>query len=99
LATSRKPEVILGEIEQTRAELAEAIDAITDRINPRRAASRGAQAVRSQVSSVRDRIGDELPSKLPTSSSLPEGSARPLVVAVAATAAVLLALVAIRRRR
>ncbi|MBV9098680.1 MAG: DUF3618 domain-containing protein [Frankiaceae bacterium] len=40
------------EIEQTRAELAETIDAIADRISPKRAASRGAQAVKAQVSSV-----------------------------------------------
>jgi hypothetical protein len=49
--TTRKPEVIVREIEQTRAELADAIDAITGRINPRRAATRGARAVREQVAS------------------------------------------------
>jgi hypothetical protein len=48
----RDPDSIQREIEQTRAELADTIDAIADRISPRRAASRGAQAVRQQVSSV-----------------------------------------------
>jgi hypothetical protein len=48
----RDPDTIQREIEQTRAELADTIDAIADRISPRRAASRGAQAVRHQVSSV-----------------------------------------------
>jgi hypothetical protein len=48
----RNPDTIQREIEQTRAELADTIDAIADRISPRRAASRGAQAVKSQVSSV-----------------------------------------------
>ena len=48
----RNPDTIQREIEQTRAELADTIDAIADRISPRRAASRGAQAVRHQVSSV-----------------------------------------------
>ena len=48
----RNPDTIQREIEQTRAELADTIDAIADRISPKRAASRGAQAVRSQVSSV-----------------------------------------------
>ena len=48
----RTPDAIQREIEQTRAELADTIDAIADRISPRRAASRGAQAVKHQVSSV-----------------------------------------------
>ena len=48
----RNPDAIQREIEQTRAELADTIDAIADRISPKRAASRGAQAVKHQVSSV-----------------------------------------------
>jgi Protein of unknown function (DUF3618) len=48
----RDPDSIQKEIEQTRAELAETIDAIADRISPKRAASRGAQAVKAQVSAV-----------------------------------------------
>jgi hypothetical protein len=48
----RDPDAIQREIEQTRAELADTIDAIADRISPKRAASRGAQAVKHQVSSV-----------------------------------------------
>ena len=51
-ATTRDPDAIQKEIEQTRAELAETIDAIADRISPKRAASRGAHAVKAQVSSV-----------------------------------------------
>jgi hypothetical protein len=49
---SRSPDAIQKEIEQTRAELAETIDAIADRISPKRAAQRGASAVKAQVSSV-----------------------------------------------
>jgi hypothetical protein len=41
--------VIVREIEQTRAELAETIDAITDRLSPRRAATRSVQVVKEQV--------------------------------------------------
>jgi hypothetical protein len=48
----RNPDAIQREIEQTRAELADTIDAIADRISPRRAASRGAHAVKHSVSSV-----------------------------------------------
>src|SRR4051794_41586602 len=49
VAEQRKPDTIQREIEQTRAELADTIDAIADRISPRRAASRGATAVKSSV--------------------------------------------------
>ncbi|MDQ1696506.1 MAG: hypothetical protein QOJ03_1859 [Frankiaceae bacterium] len=52
VAEQRTPDTIQREIEQTRAELADTIDAIADRISPKRAASRGAQAVKAQVSSV-----------------------------------------------
>ena len=50
--TQRDPDAIQKEIEQTRAELADTIDAIADRISPKRAASRGAHAVKSSVSGV-----------------------------------------------
>ncbi|HET6817303.1 MAG TPA: DUF3618 domain-containing protein [Mycobacteriales bacterium] len=48
--TQRDPDTIQKEIEQTRAELADTIDAIAERISPKRAASRGANAVKSSVS-------------------------------------------------
>jgi hypothetical protein len=48
--TQRDPDAIQKEIEQTRAELADTIDAIADRISPKRAATRGAHAVKSSVS-------------------------------------------------
>jgi hypothetical protein len=82
--TTRKPEVIVREIEQTRAELADAIDAITGRINPRRAATRGARAVREQVAS--------------DVTSIQEHKPRPAVLAGAVGVAVL-GLLLIRRRR
>jgi hypothetical protein len=73
-ATTRDPDAIQKEIEQTRAELAETIDAIADRISPKRAASRGAQAVKAQVSSV---FGGD--SKAPASvlDASPDAAARP----------------------
>jgi hypothetical protein len=52
VAEQRTPDTIQREIEQTRAELADTIDAIADRISPKRAASRGAHAVKAQVTSV-----------------------------------------------
>ena len=83
MPTTRKPEVIVREIEQTRAELADAIDAITGRIHPRQVASRSARAVREQVASDVQSIG--------------EGNPRPAVIAGAAVVA-LLGLILIRRR-
>jgi len=83
VSTTRKPEVIVREIEQTRAELADAIDAITGRINPRRAATRGARAVREQVTS-------DLP-------AIAERAPRPAVLAGAAAVA-LLGIILLRRR-
>jgi Protein of unknown function (DUF3618) len=53
----RDPDAIQKEIEATRAELAETIDAIADRISPKRAASRGAHAVKAQVAAVFGRNG------------------------------------------
>ena len=52
VAETRSPDAIAKEIEQTRAELAETIDAIADRISPKRAASRGAAAVKASVTGV-----------------------------------------------
>src|SRR5438309_8237312 len=52
VAETRSPDAIQKEIEQTRTELAGTIDAIADRISPKRAASRGAAAVKAQVSGV-----------------------------------------------
>jgi hypothetical protein len=50
---ARDPDAIQREIEQTRAELADTIDAIADRVSPKRAAARGGRAVKTQVASVR----------------------------------------------
>jgi Protein of unknown function (DUF3618) len=55
----RDPDEITREIEQTRAELADTIDAIAQRINPKRAASRGAEAVKAQVNTAKTKLGGE----------------------------------------
>jgi hypothetical protein len=44
----RDPQVIQREIEQTRAELADSIDAITRQLSPKRLANRGVQVLRDQ---------------------------------------------------
>lgn len=50
MAESRSPDAIQREIEATRTELAETIDAIADRVSPKKAASRSAHAVRAKAS-------------------------------------------------
>ena len=47
VAASRDPDAIVREIEQTRAELADAIDTIAQRVSPKRVAARGAEAVQT----------------------------------------------------
>jgi hypothetical protein len=99
--TTRKPDVIVREIEQTRAELADTIDAITGRINPRRAASRGARAVREQVASVRDRATDDGPEDTGAPAGhIPDLGATPRTALLAFGAVVaVVGLMLIRRRR
>ncbi len=45
----RDPDDIQREIDRTRTELASTIDTIADRVNPKRVADRGKQAVRSKL--------------------------------------------------
>jgi hypothetical protein len=47
VAGSRDPDAIAKEIEQTRAELADAIDAIADRVSPKNVAARAAAALQT----------------------------------------------------
>jgi hypothetical protein len=74
VAERRKPEQIAHEIEQTRAELADTIDAIADRMSPKRAVVRSTQRVRSRVSS-----GTSAPTGTTTA---PVEAATPAVIAL-----------------
>jgi hypothetical protein len=89
---ARDPDAIQREIEQTRAELADTIDAIADRLSPKRAASRGAKAVKAQVSSVLDHDGSDADG---------DRRIRPdrVLIAVAAVAAIGTGIVVWRARR
>jgi hypothetical protein len=77
VAEAREPDAIQREIEQTRAELADTIDAIAERISPRRAASRGAAKVKGGVQSVlgRDENGGAPASVLDASAARAAGPA------------------------
>ena len=49
------PAEIQQQIEETRAELASTIDAIAERVNPKRVASRGVESVKTKVEDLRSR--------------------------------------------
>ncbi|HEX3823932.1 MAG TPA: DUF3618 domain-containing protein [Mycobacteriales bacterium] len=105
----RDPDAIAREIEQTRAELADTIDAIADRMSPKRAAARGADALKAQVSSARSKVtGDSATPASSASADEPSwpaasaGGANPVAAMapkIAAVGAVLLLVVLWRRRR
>jgi hypothetical protein len=104
VAASRDPDAIATEIEQTRAELADTIDAIAERISPKRAAARGAQAVKAQVSSARDKVtGDTSPGPVLAEGYRPDSAtsdaAMPVAPIAALVATLLAILVIVRRRR
>lgn len=61
----RDPDAIASEIEATRSELAHTIDAIADKVSPKRAASRGASKVKEAAGSVRDSVREAVNGHLP----------------------------------
>jgi hypothetical protein len=60
VAPSRDPDAIERDIEATRAELADAIDAIAERMSPKRVASRGVEVLREQATTVSSRPPGQL---------------------------------------
>jgi hypothetical protein len=96
---ARKPDQIVAEIEATRAELADTIDAIASRINPRRAASKAKAQVAGAVSSA---TGTASLDTGAADSALPPGAGSPLndpkILAVAGVVGAVIALLIFRRR-
>jgi hypothetical protein len=72
------PAVIARQIEQTRAELAETVDAIATMVNPKRVAERATEQFKSKVTELRQRVAPERrlpgPSE-PPSTAGPAGAA------------------------
>ncbi len=58
--TTRDPEALVREIEATREDLAETIDAIADRISPKRVAGRGKETVKEKTAAAREVIGEKV---------------------------------------
>lgn len=100
--TGRDADAIQREIEETRAELAATVDAIADRVSPRRAAARGATRVRAAVGSVRSSMnghGEPMPTAEPGRTPRPDAGpprrVRPERVAIAGGLLAVLAVVAV----
>ena len=96
---SRKPDEIVAEIEATRAELADTIDAIADKINPRRAAARAKSQVTGAVSSAAHSVAET--AETAEAAVVPAVRAPfsdPKVLAAAAAIGALIALLVFRRR-
>ena len=60
MAPSRDPDAIERDIEATRAELADTIDAIAERVSPKRVASRGVEVLREQAATASSRPPGQL---------------------------------------
>jgi hypothetical protein len=105
---ARKPDEIVAEIEATRAELADTIDAIASRINPRKAASRAKAQVSGAASTAvgaasdagsgaASAVSDAVPATGPATARSPFND--PKVLAVAGVVGAVIALLVFRRRR
>ena len=55
--TARDSQALEREIERTRAELARTVDALVDRVNPKKAARRGVQALRNEAGQLTVAVG------------------------------------------
>jgi hypothetical protein len=56
MTTTNDPDEIRREIERTRAELSDDVDALAEKVNPRRAAERQADKVRGAVTNAKERV-------------------------------------------
>jgi hypothetical protein len=74
------PAIIQRQIEETRAELADTIDAITDLVHPRRVAERAAAQARARIAELRARVGHPGPARAELTGE-PAGAAAPAVPA------------------
>jgi hypothetical protein len=96
---ARKPDEIVAEIEATRAELADTIDAIASRISPRRAASKAKAQVSGAVGSAAGAASHAVDS---AESAVPQAARSafndPKILAVAGVVGAVVALLIFRRR-
>ncbi|MCW2776365.1 MAG: hypothetical protein JWN17_90 [Frankiales bacterium] len=59
-STSKDPEVLAAEIEKTREDLAETLDAIADKVSPKRVAGRTKKKVADKVSDVTEQVKEKV---------------------------------------
>ncbi|MCW2902124.1 MAG: hypothetical protein JWO67_4389 [Streptosporangiaceae bacterium] len=93
---ARDPGVLEREIERTREELAQTIDALTDRLNPKNAARRGIARVKEEAGQVAAAVGAIAGPREPGE---PSGDRRTAAIMVGAGVAFSLTVVLLWRRR
>ncbi|GAA3933140.1 hypothetical protein GCM10023085_13070 [Actinomadura viridis] len=98
---SRDPEALERQIERTRRELAQTIDELADRVNPRNAAHRGAERLKDEAGQVVKAVNAMFtpPEREPGEDGEPSGVDPRLVLAGVGAAVAVTALVIWRRRR
>ncbi|WP_061296915.1 DUF3618 domain-containing protein [Herbidospora cretacea] len=113
--TDTDPDTLEGRIERTRAELAKTVDAIADRVSPKKVAGRSVAKMKSQVkaqtehvvSTIGDMVGNPAaqspnghrPAEEPWDDDYPATPAAPVLIAVGAVVVIGALIVIMRRRR
>ncbi|ETK33928.1 DUF3618 domain-containing protein [Microbispora sp. ATCC PTA-5024] len=100
------PEALEREIERTRAELARTVDAIADRVSPKRVAERGVARLKANaeefVSSIGDFVGVGRPAPYAEDGEArdeyPPPNLAPVLIGVGAVVVIGAAIVLLRRR-
>ncbi|GAA4563576.1 DUF3618 domain-containing protein [Planotetraspora kaengkrachanensis] len=100
------PDALEREIERTRAELARTVDAIADRVSPKRVAERGVAKVKANAEHLVSSIGDLVGGPTTRSDTEMEGEGRyapaqsmaPVLIGIGAVLVVGAAIILMRRR-
>jgi hypothetical protein len=97
--TARDPQALEREIERTRAELARTVDALVDRINPKKAARRGVMLLREEAGQLTTAVGALVGPRDDDEESARDRGAKVLMGAGVVLAAGAVAVMVLRRRR
>ncbi|GII58941.1 hypothetical protein Pth03_73300 [Planotetraspora thailandica] len=95
------PDALEREIERTRAELARTVDAIAERVSPKRVAERGVAKVKANAEHLASSIGELVgvsPGQKGAEEEYPPRSMAPVLVGLGAVLVVGAAIILLRRR-
>ena len=95
------PDALEREIERTRAELARTVDAIADRVSPKRVAERGIAKVKANAEHLASSIGELVggsPAHKGEEEEYPPRAVAPVLIGLGAVLVVGAAIVLLRRR-